>query len=256
MLEGLFGNKNIQRILLFLFVNQKTYGSQLHHRLKTPLTPLQKALTRLEKGAVITSSVEGKTRLYQLNPAYPFLHELNSLLNKAYTLLPPEEKESYCLNDIPKEEQFKTLQDFWNRLSKVTELKFEASSNSNSKDGWNGRGTGSVKTIKQDNSILFYENGTWSGHAGTEVSFKNVFRWTLNDEASVISLEHLRRGVDKPVFLFHLAPSSDGSLSSVDSHLCGGDVYFGQAAFDKQGLRLDWKVIGPKKNEVINYCYS
>ena len=86
--------------------------------------------------------------------------------------------------------------------------------------------------------------------------FSNVFRWTLDRSAGVISLEHLRRGADHPVFLFHLAPSSKHSLSSVDSHLCEGDAYFGQVHFDRYSLRLNWRVIGPKKNEEIDYYYS
>ena len=71
MLEGLCGNKNIQKVLLFLFVNNKCYGTQLQRLLKTPLTSLQNALARLEKGRVVISYCEGKTKLYQLNPAYP-----------------------------------------------------------------------------------------------------------------------------------------------------------------------------------------
>ena len=57
-------------------------------------------------------------------------------------------------------------------------------------------------------------------------------------------------------FLFHLAPSGKHSLSSVDSHLCGGDVYFGQIQFDRYSLCSNWRVMGPKKNEEIAYYYS
>ena len=95
MLEGLCGNQNIQKILLFLFVNGKCYGTQLHRSLNTPLTPLQKALNRLEKGGLISSYYEGKTRLYQFNPGYPLLNELELLLKKAYTLLPADNKKAY-----------------------------------------------------------------------------------------------------------------------------------------------------------------
>ena len=50
---------------------------------------------RLEKGGLITSYYEGKTRLYQFNPAYPLMSELEQLLKKAYTLLPAHEKKDY-----------------------------------------------------------------------------------------------------------------------------------------------------------------
>jgi predicted transcriptional regulator len=82
MLEVLCGNKNVQRILIFLFVNNRCYGTQLHRSLKVPLTPIQKALNRLENGGLITSFYEGKTRLYQFNPAYPLMPEVENLLKR------------------------------------------------------------------------------------------------------------------------------------------------------------------------------
>ena len=75
MLQVLCGNKNVQRILIFLFVNGRGYGTLLQRSFKTSLTPVQKALERLERGGLLTSYYEGKTRLYQFNPAYPLLNE-------------------------------------------------------------------------------------------------------------------------------------------------------------------------------------
>ena len=71
----------------------------------------------------------------------------------------------------------------------------------------------------------------------------------------MISLERLRRGPDPSVFLFRLALSGKNLLSSVDSHLCEGDTYFGQIHFNRYNLRLNWRVIGPKKNEKIDCFY-
>lgn len=262
MLEALCGNKNIQRILIFLFVNGRGYGTQLHRSLGTALTPLQKALLRLEKGGVITSYYEGKTRLYQFNPAYPLMGELENLLKKAYTLLPVHEKKNYY---VIKEDLWaappgpaQTLQillAFWEKLQRVKQLTFN--SQSKEENGWNGKGRGEVVAVKEGSSVLvFQEKGSWQGKQGGELNFSNVFRWTFDRSSGVISLEHLRRGADHPVFLFHLAPSGKNSLASIDSHLCGGDTYFGQILFDQYGLRLNWRVIGPKKNEEINYYYS
>ncbi len=263
MIEGLCGNKNVARILIFLFVNGRCYGTQLHRALKVPLTPLQKALTRLETGSVITSYYEGKTRLYQFNRAYPLLAELEELLKKAYTLLPPhQKKEYYVAKEEPKaptlkpENNLRILQQFWDRLQSVSQLTFHATTKSKEESGWNGKGKGEVLASKEgSNTLIFHEKGTWQGKPGGEVNFTNVFRWTLDRQAGVISLEHLRRGNDHPVFLFHLAPSGMHSLASVDSHLCGGDAYFGQIHFDRYSLRLNWRVIGPKKNEEIDYFY-
>ena len=264
MLDVLCGNKNVQKILLFLFVNGKCYGTQLHHLLKSSLTPIQKALLRLEKGGIILSNYEGKTRLYQFNPAYPLLTELEQLLKKAYTLLPPPEKKLYSFIEREKyssrtnpEKTDHVLHKFWKRLSRVKQLTFHAKTKSRDEDGWNGKGKGEVTITKEgENVLIFNEKGSWMGKEGKETSFSNIFRWTLDPQVGMISLEHLRRGVDNPVFLFHLQPSSLHSLASIDSHLCAEDTYLGQILCAPNCLSLKWRVIGPKKNEELHYYYS
>lgn len=264
MLEVLCGNKNVQRILIFLFVNGKSYGTQMHRLLNTPLTPLQKALNRLEMGGLIMSHCEGKTRLYQFNPAYPLMSELEQLLRKAYTLLPAHQKKDYYVvkEELGRQISFEgnhtqVLLSFWEKLMGVTKLAFHAKTKSKEENGWHGKGQGEVVITREGaNALLFTEKGVWQGKQSGEVSFSNVFRWTLDRMTGVISLEHLRRGPDHPVFLFHLAPNGKHSLASVDSHLCDGDIYFGQIRFDRYSLHLNWRVIGPKKNEEIDYYYS
>ncbi len=262
MLEVLFGNKNVQRILIFLFVNEKCYGALLQRSLKTALTPIQKALHRLEKGGLITSYYEGKTRLYQFNQAYPLMTELELLLKKAYTLLPPTEKKSYYVvkQDLiecsfnPLEIN-KVLYDFWEKLQSVKQLSFLAKTKSKEGHGWNGKGLGEVFVAKEGKTLIFTEKGTWKGKNGENVTFSSAFRWTLDTDRGVISLENLHHGPNHPVFIFHLAPTGNNILSSVDSHLCGADSYFGQIHFDSKRLRLTWRVIGPRKNEEMDYYY-
>ncbi len=263
MLEALCGNKNVQRILIFLLVHGKCYKAELHRSFGTPLTPLQKALNRLEKGGLIKSYYEGKTHLYQFNLSYPLMNELEQLLKKAYTLLPPHDKKDYCIaKEDPKtsaayqENKGQVLLAFWDKLTEVTSLTFQAKTLSKDEKGWTGKGQGKVILTKKDpNSLIFTEKGTWQGLQGEELSFSNIFRWTLDLNIGVIALEHLRRGPEHPVFLFHLEPSGKQSLSSIDSHLCGGDSYFGQIHFNDHNFHLNWRVIGPKKNEKIDYFY-
>ena len=142
------------------------------------------------------------------------------------------------------------------KLQNVKQLTFHEKTNSKDEGGWNGKGQGKVMTSKDNNILIFNEKGTWQDKQGGEVSFSNVFRWTLDTNAKMISLEHSRYGLEHPVFLFHLAPTGQQSLSSVDSHLCEGDSYFDQIHFDSYILRLNWRVIGPKKNEELDYYYS
>lgn len=259
MLEGLVGNKNVQKILLFLFVNGKCYGAQLKRLLHSPLTPIQKALLRLENGGIILSHYEGKTRLYQFNPAYPLLHELELLLKKAYALLPIQEKKQYAYVTLGKatHKERPLLHAVWKRLCKVKQLTFHATSKSSDEGGWNGKGKGQVQVTKvNDNVLIFQEKGFWQDRNGQDIAFHNSFRWTLDAIGHTISLEHLRHGIDHPVFLFHLVPSTNQSLASLDSHLCEKDAYFGQIFCDRHTLRLHWRVIGPKKNEEIATYYT
>ena len=260
MLSGLCGNKNIQKVLLFLFVNNKCYGTQLQRLLKTPLTSLQNALARLEKGKLIISHCEGKTKLYHLNPAYPLLSELEQLLKKTYTLLSPQDKKLYSLvqqETFERRHQEPLLISFWDRLKTVKQFTRLSQSRSKDENGWNGKGKGEVLVSKPtDTTLVFHERGSWLLRQGPDISFSNTFRWTLDRSAGMISLEHLRLGPDQPVFLFHLTPTGNNLLASVDSHLCEEDVYLATVPWDRHSIRLNWRVIGPNKNEEMEYSYT
>lgn len=248
MFEALFGNRNIQKILLFLFVNNKCYGSQLQLLLKSPLTPLQKALHRLEKGGIITSSYEGKTRLFQFNPSFPLLFELQQLLKKAYTLLPPQEKKSFSvISHHPL--RFQTAERCWEQLSQIKGFTLEVHDHKQ----FTRKGQGEVTVQRETPStLIFYEKGVWEEQ---KMEFTNTYRWTFDRREGLISLEHLRQGLNHPVFLFHLTASQKNALSSIDSHLCGGDLYFGQLHLNPHGLHLKWRVIGEKKDQEIELTY-
>lgn len=90
MLESLFGNAVIEKELFYLLKNKKTYASELSRVFKIPLFSCQTALERLEKGGILASYKEGRTRVYTFNPRYPLLKELLQFLEKAYTFLPEE----------------------------------------------------------------------------------------------------------------------------------------------------------------------
>lgn len=146
---------------------------------------------------------------------------------------------------------------FWKRLTRVTQLTYQAQTKSKEETGWSGKGQGEVIVTKDvKNTLIFRERGIWQGKQGIELSFSNTYRWTLDTNTSLISLEHLRHGSERPVFLFHLTLNSKHSLISVDPHLCGRDNYLGQIYFDSHIIRFNWRIMGPKKNEEINYYYS
>ncbi len=95
MLETLFGSPIIEKILFYLLVNEKGYGSKLRKIFNIPLYSVQRALAKLERGGVVAAQLEGKTRIYRFNPRYPLLNELKAFLQKAYDFLPQDRKEKY-----------------------------------------------------------------------------------------------------------------------------------------------------------------
>jgi predicted transcriptional regulator len=93
MLEGLFGSMNRERVLMFLYCRGQGYAREIARFFNTTLNPVQKQLDGLENNGLLSSRNSGKTRVYTLNPRYPFLSELKSLLEKALSFYPAEEKE-------------------------------------------------------------------------------------------------------------------------------------------------------------------
>lgn len=268
LFEALFGNKSIQKILLFLFVNEKCYASQLARNLNAPLTPIQKALSRLEKGSIIKSYLEGKTRVYQFNLAFPLITELEALLKKSYSLIPSQEKKRYYLmsrgmdqKQMPAQEvQEKGKRDrqllnlVWNKLGSICQVTF--STKSKSKGCSNRIGKGIVTVLKESPTVLiFQEQGTSCSDNGEEFNFTNAIRWSLDLSEGLISLEHLRLGINYPVFLLHLVPTGPNVLDSLNSHLCEKDAYYGRMFYGEHFLQYHWRILGPEKNEIIDYLY-
>ena len=267
MLETFFGNQNSVRILYFLFINQSCYGMQLSRLLNIPLTPIQNALIRLEKSKILKSVLVRKTRIYQFNEEHPLKEELELLLRKSYSLLSPLDKKRYCFIHKPllnaKEEckrnlsLEKTLEKFWGKLLNVDRLVINVKLFWLKQEDNEKKGKGNVTLSKMNpNTLVFQERGVWEIENFPETNFTNTYRWTLDKKAGMISLEHLRYGINNSVFLFHLFPSGDSTLESIDSHLCGDDVYFGKILWVKEGIHFSIRVIGPKKNEEIQYFYQ
>lgn len=102
MLEGLFGNPVIEKVLFFILKNEKTYATELSQVFEMPLFSFQTALERLEKGGVLASYREGRTRLYKFNPRYTMLGELTSFLAKAYSFLPEDFQKKYYERPVRK----------------------------------------------------------------------------------------------------------------------------------------------------------
>jgi hypothetical protein len=260
VLADLLGSKSAERILLFLLVNGCGYASEVQKTHGIALTPLQSIIRKLEKAGVLTHDVQGKTKLYRLNPFYPLHDELKALLKNAFIHLPAEEKRRLFSRKTSWRVSIKDqyahqkrtalcLDAFWQRLAAVRRVSIQTES------AWHAFGEVSVSE-EGKGLILFNEKGRWVHSPHQELDFSNCLRWSLDCAAGVIALEHLRYGPNRPVFLFHLAPISSKTLQSIDSHLCRNDCYFGRIEFTEQHIRFLWRIIGPTKNEILHHTYS
>jgi len=95
MLEGIFGNVIVERILFTLYVYGEGYPLGMAKTFEEPVNRFQQQLKRLENAGIIVSRLIGTVRIYTFNPRYPFLAELKSLIAKAFEFLPEKEKVAY-----------------------------------------------------------------------------------------------------------------------------------------------------------------
>jgi hypothetical protein len=92
MLESLFGSINKERVLAYLFSNEEGYARGIADFFDANLRSIQLQLDNLEASGVLVSRTEGRTRLYSLNPRWPFREELRQLINRMLAFYPPEER--------------------------------------------------------------------------------------------------------------------------------------------------------------------
>lgn len=98
MIEVILGSKNAERVLTYIYTRGEGYAREIARFYGTDVSPIQKQLDKLEAGGVLVSREIGKTRPYVFNPRYPFLNELNSLLEKALSFYPEEERDKLIMN--------------------------------------------------------------------------------------------------------------------------------------------------------------
>ena len=98
MLASLFGSKNAERTLIFIFAREEGFAREISRFFETDLKSIQNQLDKLEAAGILSSRAVGRTRPYAFNPRYPFLAELKSLLEKALTFYPEEEREKLIMN--------------------------------------------------------------------------------------------------------------------------------------------------------------
>lgn len=97
MLKPILGSVSSERVLVFILARNEGYAREISRFFETDFGPIQKQLVKLEDGGVLVSHTAGRIRLYTFNTRYPFLEELRSLLEKALTFYPEEEREELMM---------------------------------------------------------------------------------------------------------------------------------------------------------------
>lgn len=95
MLEGVFGNVTVEKVLFTLYVYGEGYPLGMARTFGEPVNRFQQQLRRLENAGIVVSRLIGRVRLYTYNPRYPFLDELKAFVARAYEFLPEKEKDAY-----------------------------------------------------------------------------------------------------------------------------------------------------------------
>lgn len=140
-------------------------------------------------------------------------------------------------------------------LPSIRRFAFTATSGPGSKTGWNGKGQGTLESIETNGQVRFIEAGQFLLDGQPRpVPMRNVYRWVPGDAR--LSLLHERRGPEAAVHLFDLVQAEDGeSLVNEAVHQCVDDAYSARLTLREEGFDLTWRIVGPKKDEHIDYQY-
>ena len=97
MLQPLLESPVKEKILLFLLANKDSYPRDIARNFSFNFTTVLYQLRKMEAAGVLCSQLQGKVRLYGLNPRYPFRKELEALLQKAFDFLSQSDKDRYYI---------------------------------------------------------------------------------------------------------------------------------------------------------------
>jgi len=92
MLEVILGTKNRELTLQYLLNFKEGYAREIAKYFDVSLPSIQNQLKNFENGGLAFSKMQGRTKVYFLNPRYAFLEEITTLLNRAKEFYRPELK--------------------------------------------------------------------------------------------------------------------------------------------------------------------
>ena len=93
MLEGIFGNKTAECVLLHVFHYGEIHASAIAKDYGSAVNPILGQLDRFEKAGILVSKEQGRTRVYSFNPKSPMIGPIRDLIKIVYDSIPLKEKE-------------------------------------------------------------------------------------------------------------------------------------------------------------------
>lgn len=93
MLEGIFGNKTAERVLLHIYHYGEIHASAIANDYKIALNPVKQQLLRFENAGILVSKEVGRSRTYRFNPKSPLVTPVKELLKIGYETIPLQDRE-------------------------------------------------------------------------------------------------------------------------------------------------------------------
>ena len=84
MLEGLFGNKTAEKVLLHIFHYGESHASAIVKDFEVSLNAVIQQLNRFENAGVLVSKLSGRSRVYSFNPKSVFTKPVKEIIELAY----------------------------------------------------------------------------------------------------------------------------------------------------------------------------
>ena len=92
MLEGLFGNKTAEKVLLHIFHYGEIHASAIAEDYGMSKTPINNQLNRFENAGILVSKQMGRSRVYSMNQKSPYYGPVYEILRIAYEAIPLSER--------------------------------------------------------------------------------------------------------------------------------------------------------------------
>ena len=93
MLEGIFGNKSAERVLLHVLHYGEIHASAIAQDYGMALNPIKSQLERFERAGVLVSKEMGRARVYSFNPKSALTPSVKNLVQIVYDSIAHKERE-------------------------------------------------------------------------------------------------------------------------------------------------------------------